>query len=149
MNELVIKFCFRPKKINILFPEMSQYFLGSVGGNFFFSWKFFYIGKSMKIVHNTLKIEEKFSDFPKKFRVGPKKVGSVGLPETRHFFFFWPYKVLSLYFQFNFTCDAKPGNNKYYTTPDNYILITLHKLDHTKLAYNFIFNISLTGKSKI
>ena len=41
----------------------------------------------MKIVQNTLKIEEKFSDVPKKFRVGPKKVGSVGFPETRHFFF--------------------------------------------------------------
>ena len=46
----------------------------------------------MKIVQNTLKIEEKFSDVRKKFRVGPKKVGSVGFPETRHFFFFFlPY----------------------------------------------------------
>ena len=43
----------------------------------------------MKIIQNTLKIEEKFSDDPKKFTVGPKKVGSVGFPETRHFF--WPY----------------------------------------------------------
>ena len=43
----------------------------------------------MKIVQNTLKIEEKFSDVPKKFRVGPNKVGSVGFPET-DFFFFWP-----------------------------------------------------------
>ena len=42
----------------------------------------------MKSVHNTLKIEEKFSDVSKKFRVGPKKVGSVGFPETGHFFFF-------------------------------------------------------------
>ena len=41
----------------------------------------------MKIIQNTLKTEEKFSDVPKKFRVGPKKVGSVGFPETRHFFF--------------------------------------------------------------
>ena len=40
----------------------------------------------MKIVQNTLKIEGKFSDVPKKFRVGPKKVGSVGFPEMRHFF---------------------------------------------------------------
>ena len=45
----------------------------------------------MKIIQNTLKIVEKFSDVPKKCRVGPKKVGSVGFPETRHFFFFfWP-----------------------------------------------------------
>ena len=50
-------------------------------------------------------------------------------------------------FQFNLTCDSTPGNTKFYTTPDNYILITLHKLDHTKFAYNFIFNISLTGKN--
>ena len=49
----------------------------------------------MKIVQNTLKTEEKFSDVPKKFRVGPKKVGSVGFPETRHFFFFaWSGKAL-------------------------------------------------------
>ena len=41
----------------------------------------------MKIVQNTLKIEEKFSDVPKKFRVGPKKIGTVGFLETRHFFF--------------------------------------------------------------
>ena len=41
----------------------------------------------MKIVQNTLKIEEKFSDVQKNFRVGPKKVGSVGFPETRLFFF--------------------------------------------------------------
>ena len=41
----------------------------------------------MKIIQNTLKIEEKFSDIPKIFRVGPKKVGSVGFPETRHFYF--------------------------------------------------------------
>ena len=40
----------------------------------------------MKIIHNTLKIEEKFSDVPKVFRVGPKKVGSVGFPETREIF---------------------------------------------------------------
>ena len=38
----------------------------------------------MKIIQNTLKIEEKFSDVPKK--LGPKKVGSVGFPETRHDF---------------------------------------------------------------
>ena len=42
--------------------------------------------KSMKIIQNTLKIEEKFSDVPKKFRVGPEKVGSVGFPEMRNFF---------------------------------------------------------------
>ena len=38
-------------------------------------------------------MEEKFSEIPNKFGVGPKKVGSIGFPETRHvfFFFFWPY----------------------------------------------------------
>ena len=43
----------------------------------------------MKTIQNTLKIEEKFSDVPTKFRVpvGPKKVVSVGFPETRQFFF--------------------------------------------------------------
>ena len=41
----------------------------------------------MKIIQNTLKIEEKFSDVPKKFRVGPQKVGSVGFPEMGHSFF--------------------------------------------------------------
>ena len=41
----------------------------------------------MKIIQNTLKIEEKFSDVQNLFRVDPNKVGSVGFPETRHFFF--------------------------------------------------------------
>ena len=45
--------------------------------------------KSMKIFQNTLKIEEKFSDVPKRFRVGPKNVGLVGFLETRHLVFFW------------------------------------------------------------
>ena len=44
----------------------------------------------MKIIQNTLKIEKKILNVSKKFRVGPQKVGSVGFPETRHFFF-WPY----------------------------------------------------------
>ena len=42
--------------------------------------------KSMRIIQNTLKIEEKFSDIPNKFRVGPEKVGSEGFPETRQSF---------------------------------------------------------------
>ena len=41
----------------------------------------------MKVIQNTLKLDEKFSDVPIFFRVGPKKVGSVGFPETREFFF--------------------------------------------------------------
>ena len=45
----------------------------------------------MKIIQNTLKIQKKISNVSKKFWVGPKKVESVGFPETRHFFF-WPYK---------------------------------------------------------
>ena len=48
----------------------------------------------MKIIQNTLKIEEKFSDVPKKFRVGPKNVGSIGFPETRHFFFALCFLIL-------------------------------------------------------
>ena len=52
----------------------------------------------MKSVQNTLEIEEKFSDVSKFFRVGPQKVGSVGFPETRHFFF-WPYLI--------FLCNSK------------------------------------------
>ena len=42
----------------------------------------------MKIIQSTLQIKEKFSAVPKPFREGPKKVGSVGFPETTHFF--WP-----------------------------------------------------------
>ena len=41
----------------------------------------------MKIIENTLKIQKKISNVSKKFWVGTKKVGSVGFPETRHFFF--------------------------------------------------------------
>ena len=71
----LLKYDFRPKKKNVKFPETSQYFLGSVGREFFFFFflKIFNIGKNMKIVQNTLKIEEKFSYVPKTFRVGPKK----------------------------------------------------------------------------
>ena len=42
----------------------------------------------MKIIQNTLKTEKKSKMSQKKFRVGPKKVGSVGFPEMRQFFFF-------------------------------------------------------------
>ena len=41
----------------------------------------------MKIIKNTLKIEEKIPDVPNIFRVGPKNVGPVGFPEMRHYFF--------------------------------------------------------------
>ena len=70
----------KAKKINVLFPETSQYLLGSYVVQIFF----FIYSKSMKIIKNTLKIEEKFSDVPKSFRVGPKNVGSVGFLEMRH-----------------------------------------------------------------
>ena len=63
------------KKINVLFPETSQYILGSVGRDIFWGGGNFYIGKSMKIIQNILKIEEKFSEVPKKFGVSPKKYG--------------------------------------------------------------------------
>ena len=48
------------KKINVLFPEMSQYFLRLAGiANFF--WKNFSYRKSLKIIKNILKIKEKKS----------------------------------------------------------------------------------------
>ena len=67
----------------------------------------------MKIVQNTLKKKKKISDIQKKFRVGPKKVGSVGFPETRHFFFFFffflPYSnFLSVWIFRSFTVLHKP-----------------------------------------
>ena len=66
---------------------MSQYFLGLVGRqNFFFGTNFLY-RKSIKIIKKYPKIKEKFSDVPKIFGVGPKKVESVGFPAMRHFFF--------------------------------------------------------------
>ena len=71
---------------------MSQYILGSGRWAIFFVFGTnFSYRKSIKIIKNTLKIE-KFSDVPKKFGVGPKKEGSVGFPETRHFFFFFGLK---------------------------------------------------------
>ena len=45
---------------NVLFLETSQYFLGLVCTLFFKN--FFLHRKSIKIIKNTLKIEEKFSD---------------------------------------------------------------------------------------
>ena len=39
----------------------------------------------MKIIQNTLKVQKKISNVSKKIGVGPKLVGSVGFPETRHF----------------------------------------------------------------
>ena len=45
----------------------------------------------MKIIQNTLKLQRKISNVSKKILVGPKKVESVGFPETRHFFL--PYFV--------------------------------------------------------
>ena len=46
----MIDYNIRQRKINVLFPEMSQYFLGSLGrqivGGFFY--KIFYIGKALK-----------------------------------------------------------------------------------------------------
>ena len=54
------------KKINALFPETSQYFLGSVGRQKTFFGQIFLYKKSIKIIKNTLKIEEKISEVPKK-----------------------------------------------------------------------------------
>ena len=63
----------RPKKINVLFPETSEYFLGSVGRQIILFKEYFLHWKSMKIIQNTLKIQEKISNVSKKFGVGPKK----------------------------------------------------------------------------
>ena len=45
------------KKINVPFPEISGYFLGSVGssGRQIFFKDLFLHGKSMKVIQNTLK----------------------------------------------------------------------------------------------
>ena len=48
----------RPKKINVLFLETSEYFLGSVGRQFFFK-EFFLHRKSLKTIQNSPKIREK------------------------------------------------------------------------------------------
>ena len=77
----------KAKKINVLFPETFQYFLGLVGRHFFFSDFFFLYGEKYENHSKYPKIEEKFSDVPKAFRVGPQKVESVGFRETRHFVF--------------------------------------------------------------
>ena len=55
------------KTINVLFPETSQSLLGSVGRKkfFFFFFNKFLSRKSIKIIQNTLKIDEKFSDVQK------------------------------------------------------------------------------------
>ena len=45
----------------------------------------------MKIIQNTLKIEENVLDVPKTFSAGPTKGGSLVFPETRPFFFFLLY----------------------------------------------------------
>ena len=80
-------FQFRPKENKCLVSGNTSIFfrVGRLAILFFFI--VFLHRKSMKIIQNTLKIEEKFSDVPIFFRVGPKKVGSVGFPETRIFFF--------------------------------------------------------------
>ena len=72
--------CFR-KRLNI--------FLELVGRQLFF---FFFYRKGMRIIQYTLKIEKKVSALPNKVRVGPKKVRSVGFPETRQFLFWPKYK---------------------------------------------------------
>ena len=47
----------------------------------------------MKVVQSTIIIEEKFSDISKTFRVGPKKVGSVGFRKRDIYFFFGLIKI--------------------------------------------------------
>ena len=46
----------RPKNINVLFQETSEYFLVSVGRHFFYFKNIFLHWKSIKIIQNTLKI---------------------------------------------------------------------------------------------
>ena len=77
-----------PQKINVLFPEMSQYFLGSVGREIFF-WgeNFLYRKKHENHSKYPKKKEKKISNVPKKFRVGPKK-SRVGRVSGNKTFFF-------------------------------------------------------------
>ena len=74
----------------------------------------------MKIIQNTLKIQKNIQNVSKKFRVGPKKVGSVGFPKTRHFFFLALSCSLRLYttsmhatFQFVFQLFTSPVSKQY------------------------------------
>ena len=69
---------------------MSQYYLGSVGRQKKFGEEFFLHKKSMKIIQNTLKIEEKFSDVPKILIVGPQKSRVGRVSGNKIFFFFRP-----------------------------------------------------------
>ena len=52
------------KHKSVVFGNVSI-FLGSVDRRIFSFWKLFFYRKSMKIIQNTLKMEEKFSDVPK------------------------------------------------------------------------------------
>ena len=78
----MFEFYIRAKLINVLFPEMPRSVDSQTA---FFFWNKILYRKNIKIIKNTLKIEEQFSDVPKQFGVGPKKVELVGFPETRHF----------------------------------------------------------------
>ena len=60
----------------------------------------------MKIIQNTIKIEEKSSSVQTKFRVGPKKVGSLGFPETLSLCpFVASFKITSLKYDFKHILD--------------------------------------------
>ena len=84
----IIAFPPYPKKTNVSFLETSQNIFGSVGrpkyffGNFFIKDKHENNSKHPKNRRKNLRC-------PKKNEKGPKNVGLVGFPETRHFFF-WP-----------------------------------------------------------
>ena len=115
---------------------------------FFFCFVFLY-RKSIKIIKNTLKIEEKFSDVPMKFRVGPKKAGSVGFPEARYFLFS-PYTVchsicmfLTNYYiicsnnAFQFLVRSLFLMNESYNCPP-YILVDIQKYMYENKGRHFI-----------
>ena len=65
---------------------MSQYFLGSVDRPKKVFWNYFFLYmKSIKIIKNTLKIENKNLSYPKTILSRPPKSRSVGFLETRYF----------------------------------------------------------------
>ena len=69
--------------MQVLFPETSQYFLGSVGRR---KMIFYFTQKKYEHRSKYPEYRRKILICPKKFSVGPKKVGSVGFSETRLFF---------------------------------------------------------------
>ena len=92
----------------------------------------------MKIIQNTLKIQKKILNVSKKIWVGPKKVGSVGFPETRHLFL-WPNLVGSYNLFHTVPSHTTPGS----------VVTSSWKYDAAygfKIAYCSVENLFLTDQ---